>query len=219
MSQIRDPAPWVQPDPLPDPARADELVIRRYERGDGPLLFAAIASNREALLPWMAWATTDHQSVEDSVHYVEGARRGMERPGCLEFPMAIVDRRDGTIVGGTGFHRIRPELREAEIGYWVRGDRQRSGICTRAIGALLSSALRPQQHGGWGFRRIVIFNAVQNVPSRRVCERLGLRLESRSRRDRYLAPLGYHDTLGFAVLDDDWSFEQNRAKPGISWTD
>lgn len=52
-----------------------------------------------------------------------------------------VDRGSGAQLGGTGLHRINRELRSAEIGDWVRGDRQRSGICTRAIGALLGSVL------------------------------------------------------------------------------
>lgn len=217
LSKIRDPAPWMPPRRRPKPVVAGDVVVRSYEKGDGPRLFDAISAGREALLPWMAWATTDHRCPDDSIHFVERTIRASERPDCLDFPLAIVARGDGSIVGGTGFHRIRPDLREAEIGYWVRGDRQRAGICTRAIGALISSALTLQAQGGWGFRRILIFNAVENVGSRRVCERLGLRLEMRMRRERYLDPVGYHDTHGFAVLADEWDFAASRAKPGISW--
>jgi RimJ/RimL family protein N-acetyltransferase len=216
-NKLRDPSPWVAPDPRPKPAEAGELVVRLYAAGDGPALFDAVGARRDALLPWMVWTITDHLRVEDSIHYVEQFRRSAEKPDCLDFPMGIFDRASGAQLGGTGLHRISRELRSAEIGYWVRGDRQRSGIGTRAIGALISSALLPAERGGWGLRRIVIYNAIENVGSRRVCERLGLRLEMRMRRERYLEGLGYHDTLGFAVLDDEWDFGENRAKPGIGW--
>jgi RimJ/RimL family protein N-acetyltransferase len=167
----------------------------------------------------MAWTTTDHLNADHSIHYVERSRRAAEKPDCRDFPMGIFDRRSGAQLGGTGLHHISSALRSAEIGYWVRGERHRSGICTRAVGALISAALRPAAEGGWGLRRIVIYNAIQNVGSRRVCERLGLRLEMRMRRERYLESLGYYDVLGFAVLDDEWDFSADRAKPDIGWPD
>lgn len=216
-NKLHDPSPWVAPRPRPKPVETGNIVVRVYDKGDGPALFEAISAQREALLPWMAWAELDHQSVDDSIHFVERTRRAAEASDCLNFNMGIFDGREGTLLGGTGLHRIHPGYREAEIGYWVRGDRQRSGICTRAIGALISSALTSREEGGWGFRRIVIYNAVKNVASRRVCEHLGLRLELCAKKDRYLAPLGYLDTLGFAVLADEWDFETDHAKSGIGF--
>jgi RimJ/RimL family protein N-acetyltransferase len=69
----------------------------------------------------------------------------------------------------------------------------------------------------------VVFTAAENIPSRRVCEKLGLRLEQRRKQDRYQGaigdhePLGYHDSLGYAVLADEWDFDRDRAKEGIGW--
>jgi RimJ/RimL family protein N-acetyltransferase len=83
----------------------------------------------------------------------------------------------------------------------------------------MSSGFGAVADGGWGFRRLTVFMAADNVGSRRVCERLGLRLEVRARRERYIEPFGYHDVLGFAVLDDEWDFDAHRAKPGIGWND
>lgn len=217
MSRLCDPNPWVAPEPRPGPVRTSDAVVRLYEPGDGPALFAAVSASREALLPWMAWATTDHQTVDDSVHYVERTRRAASKSDCLDFAMGIFDPTDGSVLGGTGFHGIRPEFREAEVGYWIRGDLHRSGICTRAVGALISAAFTSSANGGWGFRRIVIFTAADNVGSRRVCEKLGLRLEARMRRERYLEPVGYHDTIVFGVLAEEWDFEAHRARPNIAW--
>lgn len=220
---IRDPEPWVAPRPLPAPVETRRLLVRPYRRGDGPGLFATIATERVSLLPWMPWAHTDHRDEVDSIYFVERVRRAIEDPGCTEFPMAIVERASGAIVGGTGLVRIRPERREAEIGYWIAGSRQGQGLCTEAVGALLSSALQPARAGGWGLRRVVIHMGTANAASRRVCEKLGLRLEMRMKQEGYLGAvgphpgMGYHDVLGFAVLASEWDFTRHRAQPGIAW--
>lgn len=225
LQLIRDPEPWTAPRPLPGPVETPRLIIRAYQRGDGPRLFATIAAERTSILPWMVWAYTDHQSESDSVYFVERVRRSAEDPGCSDFPMAILDRRSGTMLGGTGLVRIRRELREAEVGYWVRGSAQRQGIASEAVGALMSAALRPASSGGWGLRRIVVYTGAGNVGSRRVCEKLGLRLEMRMKQERYLGPvgthqpLGYQDVVGYAVLNHEWDFAANRALPGIGWPD
>lgn len=219
LQMVRDPNPWTAPQPLPAPIETDRLVVRLYQRGDGPRLFRAIEADREALLPWMVWARTDHQEEADSIFYAERSRRKVAKLDCTDFPMVISERDSGEQLGGTGLHGVDSGLHTAEIGYWIRGDRHGQGLCTEAVGALISAALRPASEGGWGLRRIIIFNAVGNVASRCVCEKLGLRLEQRAKQDRYLGPEGvggapgYCDTLGFAVLRDEWDFERNRG-PG-----
>jgi RimJ/RimL family protein N-acetyltransferase len=221
LEWVGDPEPWTAPRPLPGPVTTERLNVRRLERGDGPALYRAIEASRDRILPWMAWALTDHQVVDDTVFYVERQRRAAGTPVCREYAMLIVDRAGGEVLGATGLHDIRPALRQAEIGYWVRGDRQGQGLCTEALAGLLGAALRPAEDGGWGFRRIVIYNAVENPASRRVCEKLGLRLELRSRGARYLSPKaggpGYHDLLGFAVLADEWDASAGRARPAAEW--
>jgi ribosomal-protein-serine acetyltransferase len=217
LSKLRDPNPWSAPRPLPKAVEVGGFCIRLYEKGDGPALFSAIDEHRESLLPWMVWTTTDHRSVDDSIHYVEKVRRAYEKPDSVDFSMGIFDTKTKQLIGGTGFHHADPNLRCAEIGYWIRGDYQGKGVCTRVIGALISAGLRSIEDGGWGLRRLVIFNNVENVGSRRVCEKLGLRLEMRMKKERYLEP-EYRDMLGFAVLADEWDFEKNCAKPNIGWT-
>jgi RimJ/RimL family protein N-acetyltransferase len=223
LDLLAESPPWSAPRPLPGPIETPRLVVRLYQRGDGEPLFRAVEASRRALLPWMAWARTDQQDVIDGIHHVERVRRKAQRPGCNDFHIGIFDRSTGDLVGSTGLHDILAATRQAEIGYWIRADRQGQGLCVEAIGALCTAALTPKASGGWGLRRLVVFMAAANTASRRVCERLGLRLEMHMRADRYLGPAGvdgapgYHDTLGFAVLDDEWDFQHLRARPDIGW--
>ena len=218
---IEDPNGWKPPNPLPAAVTTQRVVVRLYQKGDGSNLFRAIDGARDRLQPQMVPVYTDHQDIDDSIHYVEKRRRSYEGEHCRSFSMGIFDRETGEILGGTGLHSIQSGRRQAELGYWIRGDRHGEGLCTEAAGALISAALRPTAVGGWGFRRLVVFNAADNVGSRRVCEKLGLRLEMRLKRERFFGPPGvtpgYVDVLGFAILDDEWDSSLHRAKQGIMW--
>ena len=223
LTLLSDPNKWSAPTPRPMRVETERLVVRMYEPGDAQQLFEAVDGDRANLMPWMVWAQTDHRSAADSAYFIEMTRRAWEKPGGTDFVMGIFGKQSDRLIGGTGLHRIRPGLREAEVGYWVHSASRGTGVCTESTGGLISAALRPQADGGWGFRRIVVFNAVRNLASRRVCEKLGLRLEQRTRLDRFAGSLGeteslgYHDNLGYAVLADEWDFDRDRAKEGIGW--
>lgn len=221
---VTDAPPWQAPRPLPGRVDTERTTVRLYERGDGPALFETIQAEREGMLPWMVWAITDHRHLEDSVHYVELHRRAARSEDCNNFPMGIFERSTGRMLGATGLHGIDPQLRQAEVGYWVRRSAMGQGLCTEAVAALIGAALGPTTQGGWGLRRIYLHVATTNRGSQRVCEKLGLRLEGRFRQDRFLNyppddPVGWTDILQYAVLAHEWDHATQRAKPGIGWPD
>lgn len=195
--------------------------MRLFGRGDGPALFDAVNTHRASILPWMLWAKTDHETVADSIYFVENNRRAAARADCRRYNMGIFDRKTGEVLGGTGLHGIDSGTLTGEIGYWVAGHRQGQGVCSEAVGGLISQALKAQRAGGWGLRRITVFTATDNTASQRVCHKLGLRLESRTKLDRRMHYEGEHgvycDSVGFAVLADEWDFEAHRAQPNIGW--
>lgn len=211
---------WKPPSPLPGPIKTVRTLVRPYRKGDGPRLHAAISASRDLVWLTMGWWTDGEADLDDCIYYVEKVLRRSAEPGCRHFTLAIFDPDENTSLGGCGFHHINDKERAAEIGYWLRGDRNGEGLCTEAVGALITSGLTPQEDGGWGFRRISLLCAADNVASYRVAEKLGLRLERRERAERYSdhAPTpGYLDTLGYAVLADEWDFDAQRAKPDIGW--
>ncbi|MGP1347059.1 MAG: GNAT family N-acetyltransferase [Phycisphaerales bacterium] len=206
-----EPEPWARPAPLPGAVVTERLVVRLVESGDGLALHRAMEIGREGLLPWMAWAAEDNRTREECEATVARFVAEMGRAECASFPMFIVERSSGEVVGGTDVRVIAPGWRTGETGYWIRPDRWRRGYGTEAIGALVSCALLEQSRGGWGLRRMVIDCAAANEGSRRLAERLGFRLESERKRERWLDGLGYHDSLGFAILREEWDFARGCA--------
>jgi len=210
---------WSPPSPVPIVAGA-RVLVRTFRKGDGPAMHAAVSASRDLAWLTLRWATAEHPDLDDCVYFVERAARQVAEPDCRSFPMAVVARGDDTVLGGVGFHAIVARESTAEVGYWMRGDRNGEGLCAEAVAAFITSGLTARDRGGWGFRRITLLCAAANPPSRRVAEKLGLRLERRERAERYQASgptQGYLDTLGYAVLAGEWDFEARRAKPGIAW--
>ena len=201
------PAPWTPPAPLPSRYETARLVLRWWAADDADGMLAAIEADRSALLPWLPWVRTDNHSVAECTYNIERFRRTREQSAStpVDFAIGLFDRRSGEPVGGSGFHRIDVETHQAEIGYWVRGDRHRSGLATEATAAMLTWGFAPASARGWGFRRIEIRCAASNVGSRRVPEKLGMRREMTLVQDRWIDGVGFDDTVGFALLADEWN--------------
>jgi len=217
LEYASDGSPWQAPSPLPTLVTTERTIVRRWTIEDAPALFEAIDRSRDAILPWMLWSATDHLRPEHTVFYIERARRAAAKGGCTDFPMGIFERDGGALLGSTGLHELNGLMRSAEVGWWLRPERQGEGLCREAVGGLMGQALRPVGEGGWGLHRLYAMVGVTNTRSRRVCEGLGLRLEGRYRKERYLGypkadPPGWIDTLRYAVLAEEWDHERGRAE-------
>lgn len=123
--------------------------------------------NLEYLSEWFAWprfckTQEDFKEfVKDSLHkYAEGTSRN-----C-----AIKYRSE--IVGNSGFNTINSNLKVVEIGYWLGQQYQGHGIVTRVCRYLIDYAFTKLD-----MEKVQISVAEGNLPSRAVCERLGMQLE------------------------------------------
>jgi ribosomal-protein-serine acetyltransferase len=189
-------------------------VLRFFTPNDAPSLLAALEVDRGSFLPWLPWTADDNRTLPEVYFNIERFRRDRERaaPPANDFVIGVFDRVSGEVVGGTGIHRIVPAWHEGEIGYWIRADRRGTGLCTEATAATISWAFTPADAWGWGLRRIHIKCAAANAASRRVPEKLGLRLESHIREERWIAGHGWADFLGFGVLAHEWDAEAGRVR-------
>lgn len=78
----------------------------------------------------------------------------------------------GEIVGNCSFNSINHDTKSAEVGYWLSQQHQGKGIVTRVVEHLIAIAFDEL-----AMERVQLSAAVDNTPSRKVAERLGMKLE------------------------------------------
>ena len=171
----------------------ERLVLEPVGREHAPELWAAIEPSLPELRPWMPWAVDASLAETTAFTLTAEVDRGEGRG----FHFAIRPRDDGVVAGVIGLTVDLPARRTAELGYWVRTDRTRRGYVTEAARAVLE----------FGFRdldlvRIEVNAGVDNLPSRRVIEKLGFRPEG-TRRHAGWGAGGAHDIVMHGLLREE----------------
>ncbi|MFL5959364.1 MAG: GNAT family N-acetyltransferase [Gaiellaceae bacterium] len=123
---------WEGP-PAPYRIETERLVIRCYDPRDAPLLKEAVDSSLEHLRPWMPWAETEPQTLEEKTALLKGFRSAFD--AGENFVYGIFGGDESEVLGGTGLH---PRIDEGglEIGYWIRAGATRQGFVTESTAAL-----------------------------------------------------------------------------------
>ncbi len=206
--------PWVPPAPLPRGIEHGRISLRYWEPSDAQAMLEALNYQRESFLPWLPWTITENQTVEACANAIERQREKRERadPPADDFTLGVFERESNKVLGGTGLHRVVASAHEGEIGYWMRADRRREGLCAEAVALLISWAFTEQANGGWGLRRMHIRCASRNTSSRQVPAKLGLRAEAVLKQERWVPTIGWDDTLVWGVLRDEWDCKAHRLK-------
>lgn len=131
------------------------------------LYFEIVKRERAYLGEWLAWpAHADSRNffldfIKRSLHdYAEG-----KSLVCAIFY-------DDSLVGTTGFNSINHELKKVEIGYWLSSKYSGKGIVSKSVSKLIDMAFTDLD-----MEKVQISVAVENQPSRRVCERLDMNEE------------------------------------------
>ncbi len=91
-----------------------------------------------------------------------------------------------------------------EIGYWVRSDETRQGVCTEAVAHLLQVAFEEL-----AMHRVTLRIAVGNTASERVAEKLGFLLEGTLRDDVKIGSEWVDHTV-WGLLAGEWKVERER---------
>jgi ribosomal-protein-serine acetyltransferase len=181
--------------PLPALLAGAAVQVRPWRRGDGDTLFALIEADRARLSRWLPWPRF-HVGPEDSEAYVRRAaaewalRSEMATALCLP---------DGTLVGGSGYHKPDWELRSFEIGYWVAAAFEGRGLVREAVALLTALAFERLEA-----RRVFIRCEPQNARSSAVPARLGF-VEEGTLRQAFRPPEGVSgDVRYYGMLREDY---------------
>jgi ribosomal-protein-serine acetyltransferase len=188
--------------------------LRPWVPADAQAMLDALNLDRSSYLPWLVWVGNDNQDLAQCIYHVERFRREAEQPECRHSVLGIFDRATGDVLGGTSLHDVIRARHQAEIGYWIRPDRRRTGLCAEAVAGLISWAFTPQSAGGWGLRRIEIYCAAKNESSQRVPAKLGLRREVHKVSCQWIEGRGWDDLLGWGVVNEEWDCASHRLRRG-----
>ncbi len=196
---------WAEPSPLVLTTLSERLEIRPYRTEDVDAVFEAVEASRESLLPWMPWARVTGDRKAATMAYVATQITNSTGPLKPEgVGVGVFERDTGRFAGATGLHDLRRATASAEVGYWIRTDRQQRGLCTEATRAWITHLLTPQDAGGLGLNRVRIYCSSENLASQQIPRKLGLRQEVHQRADDHVPGHGVTDRLGWGVLASEW---------------
>jgi RimJ/RimL family protein N-acetyltransferase len=201
---------WSAPDVVRCHLETPRLTVRAYRLEDAEAVFRTTNDHREHLLPWMPWASGVRQIADSAKYIAEQIIATTAGPIFSVIGVGIFERDSGEFLGGTGVHDLQPNAASCDVGYWIRGDRCGQGIATEACRHVMSWAFSDPSAGGLGLRRLGIYCSSANAASRRVPEKLGLRLEVRQRENYYVEGLGLTDRLGWGVMAQEWDCQHHR---------
>lgn len=143
----------------------NRILLRRLQASDLPELFKLL-SDPETMKFW-----PPPFDLEMTEQWLERSIEGYENLGFGRY--AVIFKKTGELIGDCGFLRIELDGRlENDLGYIISKRHWGQGFATEAAQACLQYGLSTL-----GFERVVANMETRHVASRRVAEKIGMRLE------------------------------------------
>ena len=151
--------------------RSRRVFLRSYRPTDAKVVWEAIEESRPSLARWVP-DIGRRRSLAEVEHVLAGLAHDRDQSPRLIF--GVWERSSNRFLGEVGLYELDPGTRHGEVGYWIRHTARRQGYVSEALAALLEYAKREL-----GLQRFEAHIASENTASRRVAERLGLRIAGR----------------------------------------
>ncbi len=171
----------------------NELSIIVPTSEDAVELFSLVDSNRNYLKEWLPWLD-NNLSVKDQLDFIEISQK--DRIQGSSGIWLIKENND--LVGVISINWIDWDNKSCGLGYWISEDKVGKGIVNRCCKSLINDLISNNQ-----IHRFVIEAAVENYASRKVAEKLGMRLEGIIK-DRELLYGTYVDAALYAITAPEW---------------
>lgn len=142
------------------------------------------------------WSRPPMRQRSEAAAYLDSIARGLAERSFINW--LIADAIDDSAIGTCTLYDIQvPHLR-AGIGYALSSERCGRGLAGEAVGLALRWGF-----GQLGLNRIEADVHPDNLPSRRLLERLGFQLEGQLRR-RFVAGEDIQDSAIYGLLAEEW---------------
>ena len=189
-------APPPVPNPLlldlPDELTGPRVRARRYRDGDGAIVAAAVAEQRDRLLAaGMPWVKEWDDPNQPTIFVRRAQAQWAAREGLL---LGLWDRASDAFLGSSGVHRIDWSVPNVEIGYWIRSGYEGMGLMTEAV-AISAAFAFDTLHA----QRVRIRCDARNARSAAVPRRLGFVHEATLRNEARNGDGSLRDTFEFGL--------------------
>ena len=145
------------------------IVLRPFRDADLQQFVAAVQESANTLGAWMSWWKPDY-SEQDAREWFDACAKEIAAANNYDIGIFLAD--DSKLVGGISINHIDHANKFGNIGYWVRESMQNCGHCTKAVARIARFGFDEL-----GLMRLEIIVLVDNVPSRRVAEKCGAKLD------------------------------------------
>ncbi|PIE46515.1 MAG: RimJ/RimL family protein N-acetyltransferase [Gammaproteobacteria bacterium] len=145
----------------------NDLKLALVEPSFAKSYYTIVCEQRDYLQQWLPWV----QHANDVDFFLVFIKKSLHDYADGKSLTCAIIYQDN-IVGNISFNRILPALKKVEIGYWLQQDYQGKGIVSQCVITLIRYAF-----GKLDMQVVQISAAVDNLPSRRVCECLGFTLQ------------------------------------------
>ena len=168
----------------------DRLILRPFEKSDAPLVCALRSPEVTYNL------LSDTQSEDEAASWVSKARKSVSKK--QGYPMAVILKEDGRLMGLCGLFRVSWEHMQAELIYWLGKEFWGKGYMTEAARRMVQFGFEEL-----GLERISAGCFVRNKASARIIEKLGFPFEGLDRH-AYTKDGEFLDELRFGMLREDF---------------
>ena len=178
------------------PALADgRLLLRPLRPEDLDAFYAAVDESRTEVGRWMAWCKPGY-SIADAQEWLAISEQSWASE-TGDRPFSMFEAASGEFLGNMGLNHFNRVHHFANLGYWVRTSRTRTGVASAAVRMVARYGFE-----SLGLARVEIVAQVSNVASRRVAEKAGGRLEGIAR-DRLAYGDRHFDAAMYSLLPGD----------------
>lgn len=177
----------------------ERLILRIYRAEDAHEIFRVVSQKMIAATTIMIPHPYPRETVDWWIGFI---RENMEKGEAYEF--GLYRKSDGRYIGNCGLIGISETHRSAEFAYFIDPGRWGQGYATEACERLLRLGFEEL-----GLERISARCMAKNMGSRRVLEKIGLKMEGLARHE-VLKWEQFEDVVHYGLIRSEWNKENGR---------
>lgn len=168
------------------------LRLRNIEQNDAQSIFHYFSQQEVTKF----YGMDSFKTIEEAENLIHSFQLGFQSKKMIRWGIALKETDE--LIGTCGFHSISVKYKRAEVGYEVSDKQWGKGFAQEALKAIFTFGFQDME-----FIRIGAVVMIENVPSRKVLEKLGFKEEGTLR--NYIIQNGLaYDVIMHSLLKEEW---------------